>query len=187
MKRNVQIVLLCEDTQHETFARRFLERMGWSTRRLRVERAPGGRGSAEQFIRVRFPKELEAYRRQQLAQALIVILDGDNQGVQRRQAQLHEACQLNQMEFSRHDEHVLVLVPTWNIETWITYLDGQTVDEARRNSPRLPRPRACQPHVETLATMCQARMLRPPAPPSLEAACTEYARLFYERGAARQR
>ena len=185
VKRKVQIVLLCEDTQHETFARRFLEEMGWSTRRLRVEKAPAGRGSAEQFVRVRFPIELAAIRRQQLAQVLIVILDGDNQGTQGRQAELDEACQSNQMEIRRLDERVLVLVPTWNIETWIAYLDGQTVDEARSNYPRLPRPRACQPHVETLAAMCQARMLRPPVPPSLESACTEYARVVHELVAAR--
>lgn len=179
VKRNVQIVLLCEDTQHETFARRFLKETGWSTRRLRVEKAPGGRGSAEQFVRVRFPKELAAYRRQQgaVAQALIVILDGDRKGARRRQADLDEVCRANQVDVRRRDERVLVLVPTWNIETWIAYLDGQTVDEAEPNYPRLPRPRECQPRVETLAAMCQDRVLRAPAPPSLESACTEYARL----------
>lgn len=179
MKRNVQIVLLCEDTQHETFARRFLEETGWSTRRLRVEKAPGGRGSAEQFVRVRFPRELTAYRRQRrtLAQVLIVILDGDKKGEGRREAELDEACRSSQVDVRRLDERVLVLVPTWNIETWIAYLDGQTVDEAKRDYPRLPRPRECQPRVETLAAMCQERRLRAPAPPSLESACTEYTRL----------
>ena len=179
MKRNVQIVLLCEDTQHETFARRFLKETGWSTRRLRVEKAPGGRGSAEQFVRVRFPKELAAYRRQQgaVAQALIVILDGDKKGAQRRQADLDEVCRANQVDVRRQGERVLVLVPTWNIETWIAYLDGHTVDEAERDYPRLSRPRECQPRVETLAAMCQDRILRAPAPPSLESACAEYARL----------
>lgn len=178
VKRNVQIVLLCEDTQHETFARRFIEKAGWSTRRLRVEKAPGGRGSAEQFVRVRFPRELAAYRRQRraVAQALIVILDGDKKGARRRAAELDEACRSNQMDVRRLDERVLVLVPTWNIETWIAYLDGQTVDEAKHDYPRLPRPSECQPRVETLAAMCRARMLRAPAPPSLESACTEYAR-----------
>lgn len=179
VKRDVQIVLLCEDTQHETFARRFLEERGWSTRRLRVEKAPGGRGSAEQFVRARFPSELTAYRqrRHAVTQALIVILDGDNRGEQQRRAQLDEACRSEQVEVRQPDERVLVLVPTWNIETWLAYLDGQVVDEAESNYPRLRRPRECQSRVETLAAMCQDRRLREPAPPSLEAACTEYARL----------
>ena len=189
MSRNVQIVLLCEDTQHEAFARRFLEETGWSTRRLRVEKAPGGRGSAEQFVRARFPRELAAYRRKRgsVAQALIVILDGDRRGVGERQVELDEACSTKEIETRRDDERVLVLVPTWNIETWIAYLDGQHVDEARRDYPRLTRPRECQRCVEALAAMCRDRMLRSPAPPSLESACTEYERLADERGAARRR
>ena len=183
MKRNVQIVLLCEDTQHETFVRRFLEEAGWSTRRLRVEKAPGGRGSAEQWVRTRFPKELAGYRRGRgaVAQALIVILDGDNRGVQTRQVELDDACRSSKIEIRRPDERVLVLVPTWNIETWIAYLDGQTVDETRRDYPRLPRPRECQPRVKALMAMCQDTTLRQPEPPSLAFACIEYARLIDKR------
>ena len=63
MSRNARIVLLCEDTQHETFGRRFLKKMGWSNHQVRVLKAPGGRGSAEQFVRKRFPEELEEHRR----------------------------------------------------------------------------------------------------------------------------
>ena len=189
VSRNVQIVLLCEDTQHEAFARRFLEEAGWSTYRLRVEKAPGGRGSAEQFVRKRFPRELAVYRRRRgsVAQALIVVLDGDDRGVRRRQAELDEACRLNEIEIRRGDERVLVLVPTWNVETWIAYLDGQSVDETKGDYPRVARPRECQPRVGTLAAMCRDGRLRAPAPPSLEAACTEYARLTDERATERRR
>jgi len=176
--RNVQIVLLCEDTQHEAFARRFLNRVGWSTRRLRVERAPGGRGSAEQFVRDRFPNELAEYRRRpHVTQALIVIVDGDNRSVVGRRAELDEACRESAVQVCRPGERVLVLVPTWNVETWIAYLDGQTVDEMRPDYPRLQRPRQCQQHVDALAAMCRGDGLRAPAPPSLEAACAEYQRL----------
>jgi hypothetical protein len=62
MSRGVQWVLLCEDRQQEVFVRRFFKKAGWSTQRLRVEFAPPGRGSAVQFVRERFPKELSAYR-----------------------------------------------------------------------------------------------------------------------------
>ena len=176
--RNVQIVLLCEDTQHEAFVRRFLNGMGWSTRRLRVERAPCGRGSAEQFVRARFPNELAEYRRRaHVTQSLIVIVDGDNRGVVERCAELDEACRENEVQVRQPGERVLVLVPTWNVETWIAYLDGQTVDEMRPDYPRLQRPRQCQQHVVTLAEMCRGDGLRAPSPPSLEAACAEYQRL----------
>ena len=178
MKRNVQIVLLCEDTQHETFVRRFLAKAGWSMHRLRVLKAPRGRGSAEQWVKTRFPTELAAYRRRRVvAQALIIILDGDNRGVQTRQAELDAACRLHNIDIRTPDERVMVLVPTWNIETWIAYLTGQTVDETTRDYPRLARPRECQAGVGALIAMCQDSGLRQPAPSSLAAACVEYARL----------
>ncbi len=176
MRRTVQWVILCEDRQHETFARRFLEKAGLSARRLRVEIAPRGRGSAEQFVRERFPKELSANRsnRNRVAQGLIVILDGDNPGVVGRHEELANACQVQGLRAREQDEHVAIFVPTWNIETWLTYLDGTDVDEGKSDYPRLARQRDCQRHVERLNTMCQQQTLRQPAPALLEAACDEY-------------
>ncbi len=71
MSRRVQIVLLCEDTQHEACLRRFLSAMGWETRTMRVEKAPGGRGSADQFVRREFRRELKAHRTRHASQAFV--------------------------------------------------------------------------------------------------------------------
>ena len=176
MSRNVQIVVLCEDTQHETFVRRLLNTMGWSTRRLRIEKAPAGRGSGEQFVRERFPHELVAFRSQSasVGQALVVMVDGDSRGVKARHDELDAACSSLDLPPRRLEERVLVLVPTWKIETWLAYLDGNEVDEGARDYPKLSRPRECQRHVDELVAMCRGRDLRDPAPPSLIAACTEY-------------
>lgn len=94
MSRNAQIVLLREDIQHETFGRRFLKKMGWSNYQMRILRAPGGHGSAQQFVRKHFPEELEAYRRRRnrVSVALVVMLDGDDRGVDQRIAELDDAC-----------------------------------------------------------------------------------------------
>lgn len=172
----MQLVLLCEDTQHETFARRFLEKAGWSTRRLRVEKAPRGRGSAVQFIRERFPIELSAYRsnRNRVTQALVVMLDGDNKGVAGRLNELATVCEAQGMKPRGEDEHVVIIVPTWNIETWLAYLDGAEVDENKSDYPRLDRARDCKRHVDQLHEMCLQQQLRQPAAASLEAACEEY-------------
>jgi hypothetical protein len=174
----VQIVLLCEDAQHEAFARRFLETQGWSTRRIRVEKASRGGGSAEQFVRERFPIELAAYRRAQgrVGQALIVFIDGDSDGVAGRLAQMDAGCNTAGQPPRGAGERVAIFVPTRSIETWFAYLDGKTVDEARSSYPRLERERDCARHVEELARMCSVRRLRQPAPSSLEAACDEYHR-----------
>ena len=183
MSREIQFVLLCEDRQQQAFVERFLAATGRLTRkskhRLRVEKASRGRGSAEQFVRERFPKELKEYRRQRnrVSMALVVMLDGDAAGVTGRMAQLDTACAEQGVPVRHSDEDVFVFVPTWRIESWFAWLDnGETIDEKEPKYPRLPRERDCQPHAEALADMCQNRQLRDSAPPSLAAACTEYGR-----------
>jgi hypothetical protein len=176
MSRSVQLVLLCEDTQQETFVRRFLEKAGWSTRRLRVEKAPRGRGSAAQFVRDRFPIEMSAHRsnRNRVSEGLVVILDGDRPGVDGRLSELANACLGEGIVPRKPEDRVLILVPTWNIETWIAYLNGTNVDEGNADYPRLDHPRDCQRQVDQLHDMCQKNELRQPAPGSLVAACDEY-------------
>jgi hypothetical protein len=176
MSRKVQLVVLCEDKQHEVFVRRFLNMDGWPTRRLRVEIAPPGRGAAEQYVRERFPIELSAYRtnRNRVAEGLIVMVDGDKLGVNARMGQLDAACRSSNMELRQEGERVAIFVPTWNIETWLAYLDGTDVDETKDNYPRLNRERDCQPLVNELHRMCEQQALRKPSPPSLDAACEEY-------------
>ncbi len=174
MSRRVQLVLLCEDKQHEAFARRFLNAMGWETRALRVEKAPGGRGSGEQYIRERFPLELKAHRSRPVSQALVVLVDGDREGTVARLQQLDRACREAGVAVRAQDERVALFIPTWNVETWLAYLDGEAVDEGKPGYPRLARERDCQRHVADLAEMCRAGKLREPAPASLAAACDEY-------------
>ena len=171
--RRVGTVLLCEDSQHEAFVRRFLKKRRLVTGHLRVEKCPGG--SAEQFVRKQYPVELAALRTRHAKSALIVVIDGDKEGVQRRRDQLADACRDAGIEDRRADtESVVVLVPTWNIETWLAYLAGESADETKPDYPRLPKESACQRHVEALASMCEAGRLRTPAPPSLQDACEEY-------------
>lgn len=181
MNRNVQIVLLCEDKQQRTFARRLLETIGKDCRLFRVETAPKGEGSAEQFVRKRFPKEVANHRSRSVSQALMVMIDGDSRGVDRRISELDDECRRQDCPIRTPDEGVLVFVPTWNIETWFAYLDGETVDEAKPDYPRLPRPRDCRAHAATLGGMCRERRLRQPTPPSLIAACVEYRRWLAAR------
>jgi hypothetical protein len=181
VSRRAQLVLLCEDKQHEAFARRFLNAMGWETRAMRVEKAPGGRGAGEQFVRERFPLELKAHRSRPVSQALVVMIDGDSDGVRARLHQLGQACRDAGVAERTEAERVAIIIPTWNIETWLAYLDGEQVGEDKPDYPRLARERDCQTHVEELVRMCRARELREPAPPSLATACDEYhARLAVE-------
>ncbi len=176
MKRTAQVVLLCEDEQHSVFMYRFFKRMGWNRRQLRIEKASRSKGSAEQFVRERFPHELQAYRRDRnrVSCMLAVMIDGDNSGVEARHSSLVSACK-NIGVLPRQDgEKVAIFVPTWNIETWLTYLSGEDVTEEHADYPKLARARDCQNQVKSLADICQQGTLEEPVPPSLKIACDEY-------------
>ena len=55
-----QVIVLCEDKQHSVFVYRFLKRR--TNHRIRVVSAPASEGSAEQFVREQYPRELKALR-----------------------------------------------------------------------------------------------------------------------------
>lgn len=170
-RRQVHVVVLCEGLQDATFAFRLLKRLGWNARQLRIKQAPAGAGSGEQYVRDRFPHELEMIRRDSVRRALIVVVDGDAGGPDGRLRQLNGACEAAGVATRRAHDRVAVLVPTRNIETWFHYLDGNDVDETVEY-PRLPRQRDCQRHVEELVRSCHR--LREPVPPSLQAAYGEF-------------
>ncbi len=179
-KRKVDVVVVCEDSQHAAFARRFLVKQGYQSRRIRVEPHPHQRGAADQAVREQYIGALRTYRSRMAAHDVVIVIDGDRFGVDGRLRQLERACRSSGIEDRRSNERVAVFVPTWRIETWLAYLDGEEVDEARRTYPELPRPRECRRHVAGLDKMCRHGRLRPPAPPSLVAACDEYSNRLKE-------
>lgn len=175
-RRRVQYVLVCEDVQHEAFARRFLKEMKLVTdpHQLRVERSPSGRGAADQFVQEAYVTELDAGRRIHVARILLVLTDGDALGPAERLRRLDDACNRQGVEPRSPAERVAVFIPTWNIETWLAYLEDKSVDETREDYPRLAKPGDCRQHIRVLVEMCRRRELRQPAPESLAAACEEY-------------
>jgi hypothetical protein len=140
--------------------------------KVRVQKA--STGAADQFVRESFPTELQAMRSSAVCRGLIVVTDGDKSGPKGRIEQLDAACEGRNIKPRQQDERVAIIVPTWNIETWFAYLDGESVDEGRRDYPRLERARECTRHVTALIKMCDDGRLRSPAPSSLEAACEEF-------------
>ena len=173
--RRVKIVLLCEDSQHEAFTRRFLKGMGWNTRELRVEKSPSASGSAEQWVREKFPNELRIYRqrKKRAASALIAMIDADSKGVQDRINELETGCKSKDVLFRTRDEAVAIAVPKRNIETWIHYLNGEQVNEDAAYS-KLDRERGACPGVGSLVKWCKSTGLPEDAPAALSATCEEY-------------
>lgn len=172
----VRIVLLCEDSQTDSFVRRFLKHRNFRARDIKTLPIPQGGGSGEQWVRTRYPKELRAIRQRQDAY-LVVVTDADVHSTQDRRTQLDEECTDKNVAVRTVDDPVIMAVPRRNIETWFAYLDGREVDEVIAY-PKLARERDCDPHAQRLHAMCHVEQrLAEPSPPSLAEACREYARL----------
>jgi hypothetical protein len=125
------VTVIVEDERHEMLVRRYLRRRGMEPHQMTFVPSPSGRGSAEQWIRARFGKEVNACRNRQsrAATGLIVVIDADIQTVRSRMDQLAEALAESGAEPIENDEQIVRLVPKRNVETWILCLNEQAVDE----------------------------------------------------------
>ncbi len=178
MPRYTQIVILCEDRQQEVFARHFLVSCGVNRHRIRAEVAPVGLGSGERYVRKRYPPEVQAYRSRcrHLNIALAVLIDADMNDVEERLRQLTSELTEKSLAERQSDERIAIFVPRRNIETWIHYLRGETVNEVEVY-PKLERESICKPLVAELAKN-RHDPLPDSAPDSLKIACDELSRIL---------
>lgn len=176
-QRRVQIVILCEDRQQEVFARYFLQKRGFTLdKNVRIETCRKGAG--EQFVRESYPVEVKAFRsRNYLSGMLVVLIDADTKTVEERLRQLDDALTVDAQKIRQQNEAIAIFIPKRNIETWIHYLQGETVDEQTEYSKFLKNESACKPCVENLVNQCY-QGIDENAPPSLQAACRELQRLL---------
>ena len=129
MSKPSQVIVVVEDERQKMLIYRYLKKHGLRTR---IESSPSGKGSAENWVQKRFPKEVIAYRVRQAktATALIVVIDADARTVQERINQLDQTLKdAKKKTVDPKSEKVARLVPKRNIETWILCLNGHEVDE----------------------------------------------------------
>ncbi len=132
MSRPSQVIVVAEDNRQQMFIYRYLLKTGFSRHAITAKRSPSGLGSAENWVRKQFPREVSSCRnRQTRAQsALIVIVDADTHTVRHRITQLDAMLTEARKRAITQDEPILRLVPKRNIETWILCLNGDRVDES---------------------------------------------------------
>lgn len=125
------VIVILEDEHHEMLVRRYLKKCGMGPHQVTYVRSPSGAGSAEQWVRTRFAKEVSAYRNRQAraATALIVVIDADAHTVQGRLTQLSGVLEESRIQAIGNAERVARLVPKRNVETWILCLNENPVDE----------------------------------------------------------
>lgn len=177
--KGIRVVLLCEDKQLSVFARRFLKNRGYSDNVFEIPRPPEAEvGSRKQWVTRQYPEQLK-YVRKRSGAVLVVCTDADELTVDRRLEELDEACKQSNLPPRTADDPVVMIIPKWNIETWLAYLRGESFDENRKENRRYRNEESrCQTQIQRLVTMCyEEQKLQEPAPPSLECACREYRKL----------
>lgn len=178
-QRRVQIVILCEDRQQEVFARYFLKKRGFNGL-FRAKICPPSSQSGEQYVRTQYPVEVKAYRqnRNRVSVGLVVVIDADTSTPQQRLDWLARTLAEDSQESRQPDEAVAIFVPKRNIETWIHYLQEETINEEEAYSKFPNAEASCKPCVENLAEQCRSQNLLKEAPKSLKIACGELQRLL---------
>ena len=178
-KRRVQIVILCEDRQQEVFARYFLKKRGF-TGLFRANICPEGSECGSDYVRKQYPVEVKAYRqnKNRVAIGLVVLIDADTGTLEARLNELASALNKDKQEKRGSNEAIAIFVPKRNIETWIHYLQGETVNEEAVYAKFKNNEAVCKKPVEDLADRCYSQSLPEDAPRSLQAACGELQRLL---------
>jgi hypothetical protein len=173
-QRRVQLIILCEDRQQEVFARHFLKQRGF-TGTFRANICPQGSQSGEQYVRTQYPLEVKAYRqnRNRVSIGLVVVIDADTDTLLNRINQLAETIE----EERQSNEAIAIFVPKRNIETWIHYLDGNSVDEDK-SYPKLLKEGDYKPAAAVLAEQCRSQNKLEDIPETLGLACEEFQRLL---------
>lgn len=158
MTRRVFAKVLCEGLQDALFVRRVLLRLGIGERDLRIEYSPRGRGSGEQYVREHFPDDLQAHRVRQAKRraVLIVLTDADTRSLAATRDQLEHAVTNQGLTPRGTEEAVAILIPRRNIETWLTALEGTSVDETTAYPKRPGRESQCQGAVDRFIALLSA-------------------------------
>jgi len=117
MSKPVRVTVLCEDKQHWVFGYRFLRQVGYSEREISpiYSQFEGGKV----FVSARINDWVSTVR--QHNKCLLVIIDADDVSVADRRKSLTDKLvnSISQME------PIAILVPKYEIETWVHYLDGE--------------------------------------------------------------
>jgi hypothetical protein len=179
MSDPVYTIILCEDLQLRCFIRRFLLKQGSHARQIREVDLPIGGGAGVSWVCRKLADELKAFRSRSChaATALVIGCDADNKTAEDRIQMLRDACAEAGVPFRRNEERIALAIPKRNIETWLAYLRGTSVNEIEVY-PKYENERDCRDQVVRLDDLCRRQRLEPePPPPSLLLACEEFKRI----------
>lgn len=129
----MRLHVLCEDSLHQRFVERLAERWGIARHHCDIDAAPKGEnGSA--YVLANYPDAVRKLRMRShdANVCLLVVIDGDREGLARRRRELASALEKAGVD-PVDPARVAIVVPTRHIETWIAWLCGhRPIEESRR-------------------------------------------------------
>lgn len=148
-KRQVKIVVLCEDGEHESFVCGYLGKHGYVPGRYRVLKSRPGVGSGKRFVQLQYVTEVAEMRRYHRinkpgSYGLLALIDADADTVDSVYRGMDDRLEEAQLGTRGSDESIALLVPKRNIGTWTYHLldTARDVDEStdyeRRHSVSHP-------------------------------------------------
>lgn len=131
-----QVIVLCEDAEHQDLIRGYLRERKVVRGRIVLRPLASGAGSAEAMVRIEYPKLVQHIRGRHAKSLLIVVVDADTQPIENRREQLEEELVKQEMPRIEADDAVCVLVPKRHVETWLVCLNGDAANEQDRYDRR---------------------------------------------------
>lgn len=143
-ERVANIIVLCEDQEQQNLIRRYLGCLNLknlSQKNPRYLSTLGKDGCGSQYVRKQFPKQVAMCRGtlgKKTKCLLIVMTDADNLTVKSREQTLYGELKSVNLTAVTNDEPIVILIPKWQIETWIKCLLGIPMREDDQFSDRPP-------------------------------------------------
>jgi hypothetical protein len=142
--RIANIFVLAEDQEQQSLIRKYLVRAGHGTRDIRDLPLPGNRGCGSQYVREQFLIQVAECRGRigrKTKSMLVVMTDADSLNVTDREKSLAETLKTGHQAPVSADEPIIILIPKWQVETWIKCLLGHNMseDDPKSDEPRVTR------------------------------------------------
>jgi hypothetical protein len=120
---HVEIVVLAEDKPQQQLLRAALKKLNLH-RRLTIASAVLGQN--DNWVRSELLREVPLLRKAHHLRAVVAVTDADDMTVQTRKEWLEEVLDKPRSA----EEKIVYVIPRRHIETWMWYLEGNSVDEA---------------------------------------------------------
>jgi hypothetical protein len=129
-----EIILLAEDVRQRKIIHRYLtKKRGYSHRCIRTINPEVLRGETAglTFVRANYAEQVAALRtfRVHRSTVLVVVADADNETVEERIRDLDHRLVGANLSTRAREELIVLIVPRRNVETWMYFLAGNSVDE----------------------------------------------------------